>query len=361
MRGDVTKQASMLSLVGPEQRVPKDHPIRRIKGLADAELVRLSPVFEEMYGGMGRPSIPPETLLKSCLLIALFSVRSERQFCERLDYDLMFRYFLDMNLDDESFDASTFAKNKERLLKADVARLFFEGVVRQAREARLMSTDHFTVDGTLIEAWASLKSFRRKDKPPSDGGPDDQGMVDFRGERRSNATHESPTDPEAKLLRKSKGKESKLCFGGHALMENRHGLCVDLRVSSALEPEPEAARQMLTRQAQKRVRPTTLGADKGYHTKGFVACLRARNIVPHIAQIKGRYTPGLDARTTRHASYAVSQRKRKRVEEIFGWMKSYGGLRKTMFRGVRRVQLHAWLVGAAYNLLRISRLRPLAP
>jgi IS5 family transposase len=213
------------------------------------------------------------------------------------------------------------------------------------------------VDGTLIEAWASQKSFKPKDGPPSAGGGAD-GMVDFRGQRRSNDTHTSTTDEEAKQARKGKGKEAKLSYGGHALMENRNGLCVDLAVRTAIQTETEAAKEMLARQRRKRVRPTSLGGDKGYHTKDFVAHLRKHKIAPHIAQIEGRSTPGLDRRTTRHASYAVSQRKRKRVEEIFGWMKAYGGLRRTLVRGLARVQMHAYLVGAAYNLLRMSRLSP---
>ena len=361
MRGKVDPQSHLFTYFSPESMVPAAHPLRAIKAYADRVLASMNEEFDRIYADTGRPSIPPERLLKASLLIAFYSVSGDRMFCEMLDYNMLFRWFLDMSLEERGLDQSNFCRFRDRLIEEDSARRFFDAVVREAREQKLLSDEHFTVDGTLIEAWASMKSFRRKDKPPCDGGPDDQGMVDFRGERRSNDTHQSTTDPEAKLLRKSKGKESKLCFGGHALMENRNGLCVDLRVSSALEPEPEAAKQMLARQAQKRVRPTTLGADKGYHTKAFVASLRVRNIAPHIAQIKGRCTPGLDARTTRHGSYAVSQQKRKRVEEIFGWMKSYGGLRKTMFRGLGRVQLHAWLVGAAYNLLRMSRLCPLTP
>jgi len=243
------------------------------------------------------------------------------------------------------------------LVEQDTARVFFDAVVGQARKAGLLSDEHFTVDGTLIEAWASLKSFKPKDGPPSAGdGPG--GMVDFRGQRRSNDTHQSTTDEEARLARKGKGKEAKLCYGGHALMENRNGLCVDLAVRSAQRTETEATKEILARQGRKRVRPATLGADKGYHTKDFVAHLRKRHIAPHIAQIEGRNTPGLDARTTRHDGYAISQRKRKRVEEIFGWMKAYGGLRRTLVRGLARVQMHAYIVGAAYNLLRMSRLDP---
>jgi transposase len=316
--------------------------------------------FDELYASTGRPSIPPERLLKASLLIALHSVRSDRLFCEMLDYNILFRWFLDMNLEERGLDQSNFSRLRERLVESKVAVRFFDAVVSEARKRNLLSDEHFTVDGTLIEAWASTaKSLRRKDGPPDAGGPDDQGMVNIRGERRSNATHSSVTDPDARLMRKGKGKESKLSYGGHALMENRHGLCVDLKVTSAVSTETEAAKAMLERQQKKRVQPSTLGADKGYHSKDFVAHLRRRGIAPHIAMINGRKTPGLDGRTTRHNGYAVSQRKRKRVEEIFGWMKTYGGLRRTLARGLARVQLHAYLVGAAYNLLRLARLQPL--
>jgi transposase len=312
--------------------------------------------LEALYSTTGRPSIPPEQLLKAQLLMALYSVRSDRLFCQMLDYNILFRWFLDMSLDDAGLDQSNFSRLRERLVGEDLARHFFDAIVRIAREQDLLSSEHLTVDGTLIEAWAGAKSFKPKDgpPPPSDG----RGGVDFRGSTRTNDTHGSTTDPEAKSARKGKGKEAKLCFGGHALMENRNGLCLDIRVSSALETEPAAAAALLARQGRKRWTPTSLGADKGYHTKDFVAFLRRKGIRPHIAQIEGRNTPGLDARTTRHPSYWTSQRKRKRVEEIFGWMKAYGGLRRTRFRGIARVQLHAHLVGAAYNLLRLSRLQP---
>ena len=356
MRGHVDPQAAMFSYFSPESRVPENHPLRPIKAQADAVLGSMTAEFDRLYAETGRPSIPPERLLKASLLIALYSVRSDRVFCEMLDYNILFRWFLDMSLEQKGLDQSNFSRLRERLVEEDTAKRFFDAVVRAAREANLLSDEHFTVDGTLIEAWASLKSFKPKDGPPS-SGDGSGGMVDFRGQRRTNDTHESTTDEEAKLLRKGKGKEAKLSYGGHALMENRNGLCVDLQVCSALETETEAAKEMLSRQARKRVRPTTLGADKGYHTKDFVAHLRKKKIAPHIAQIEGRSTPGLDARTTRHAGYAISQRKRKRVEEIFGWMKAYGGLRRTFARGLARVQLHAYIVGAAYNLLRISRLQ----
>ena len=360
MRGDVKQQAAF-TLVQPAQRVPKDHPIRRIKELADAELKRLSPVFDEMYSGVGRPSIPPETLLKGCLLIALFTVRSERQFCERLDYDLMFRFFLDMGMEEASFDASSFAKNKERLLKADVARLFFEGVVRQAKEARLMSAEHFTVDGTLIEAWASIKSFKKKgskDEPP----PDDKGnpTVNFHGEKRSNETHESTTDPESKLARKGAAHAAKLSFAAHVLMENRNGLCADIFVNAPNgAAEWDGALAMLDRQVGNGFLPTTLGADAGYDVQRFVDAVRARGVTPHIAQTRDkRRSSRVDGRTTRHAGYEISQRCRKKVEEIFGWMKTVGGFRKTRYRGRERTGLWAYLTGAAYNLVRLTKLLP---
>jgi transposase len=355
MRGQVDPQESMFSYFSPESRVPEDHPLRRIKQHADAVLGSMSPEFDRIYAEIGRPSIPPERLLKASLLIALYSVRSDRLFCETLDYNILFRWFLDMNLEQAGLDQSNFSRLRERLIGQDTARIFFDAVVGEARKAGLLSDEHFTVDGTLIEAWASHKSFKPKDAPPS-GGAGADGMVDFRGQRRSNDTHASTTDEEAKLARKGPGKEAKLSYGGHALMENRNGLCVDLKVCAAPKTETEAAKEMLARQRRKRVRPSSLGADKGYHTKDFVAHLRSKKIAPHIAQIEGRSTPGLDARTTRHASYAVSQRKRKRVEEIFGWMKAYGGLRRTLVRGLARVQMHAYIVGAAYNLLRMSRL-----
>jgi transposase len=347
----------MFSYFSPDSRVPEGHPLRPIKQHADTVLGTMNAEFDRIYAEIGRPSIPPERLLKASLLIALYSVRSDRLFCEMLDYNILFRWFLDMSLEESGLDQSNFSRLRERLIGQDTARMFFDAVVGEARKAGLLSDEHFTVDGTLIEAWASHKSFKPKDGPPSAGGGAD-GMVDFRGQRRSNDTHRSTTDEESKLARKGKGKEAKLSYSGHALMENRNGLCVDLAVCSAIQSETEAAKQLLARQARKRVRPASLGGDKGYHTKDFVAHLRKRKIAPHIARIEGRRTPGLDARTTRHAGYAVSQRKRKRVEEIFGWMKAYGGLRRTLVRGLARVQMHAYIVGAAYNLLRMSRLSP---
>jgi transposase len=363
MRGQLDPQSSMFVYFSPESRVPAEHPLRRVKALADAVLCSMNAEFDRLYASTGRPSIPPERLLKASLLMALYSVRSDRMFCEMLDYNILFRWFLDMSLDERGLDQSAFSRLRSRLAGKETAKRFFDAVVREARQLNLLSDEHFTVDGTLIEAWASVaKSVQPKDgTPPAGGGRDAQGMVDFRGQRRSNDTHESTTDPDARLARKGPGKETRLYYGGHALMENRHGLCVDILVADALTKETTAARQMLDRQRRKRVRPATVGADKGYHHRDFVEHLREKGIAPHIAQITGRRMPGLlDRRTTRHESYRTSQRKRKRVEEIFGWMKTYGGLRRTLVRGIERVQMHAYLVASAYNLLRISRLRPAA-
>jgi transposase len=361
MRGTQDRQASMLALFSIEARIPSDHPLRRIKRMADQQLLGLSPVFNRMYSSIGRPSVAPEKILKSLLLMALYSVRSERQFCEQLGYNLLFRWFLDMELEEESFDATVFSKNRERLMEHEVGRWFFDAVVREAREAGLMSAEHFTVDGTLIEAWASLKSFRPKGEERA--GDKDQGdpgnpTVDFHGEKRKNDTHQSTTDPDSLLMRKGPGKEAKLSYGAHALMENRNGLLVDLAVSQASgTAEREAAQSMIKRQKGKGVRIKTVGADKGYDTEGFVGFLRGRKIVPHVAaNTERRGGSAIDGRTTRHESYSVSQRIRKRVEEIFGWIKTVGGFRKTRFRGTNRTQLAAWWVGAAYNLVRMAKL-----
>lgn len=362
MRGRKNSQTTMLTLVSPEHRVPSKHPLRRIKQLADAALQGLSETFDAMYAGGGRPSVPPERLLKSTLLMALYSVRSDRLLCEQLDYNLLFRWFLDMDMVEEGFDHSTFSKNRERLLEHDVAKRFLAEVVKQARSAQLMSDDHFTVDGTLIEAWASVKSFRPKDEKPGDRPPpDDPGnpTVNFHGEKRSNETHQSTTDPESKLFRKSKAHEAKLSYSGNVLMENRNGLIVDLRIEPATGfAERDAALAMLDEYAPHSSSPT-LGADAGYDIAGFVASCRERGITPHIAQTRdARRRSAIDGRTTRHAGYAVSQRIRKRVEEIFGWTKTIACFRKTRFKGRARTQLAAHFVAAAYNLLRLSRLLP---
>src|SRR5215472_6261604 len=358
MRGEERRQRTMLLVVNLEERIPGEHPLRRIKQMAELALKDLSPIFDEIYSVLGRPSIPPERLLKASLLMALYTIRSERMFCEQLDYNLLFRWFLNLELDEPSFDHSSFTANRKRLLGRAIAGEFFRQIVAQAQALGLLSNEHFTVDGTLIEAWASLKSFKRKGQQPG-AGPDDPGnpSVNFHGERRSNATHQSTTDPEALLARKGKGKEAKLCYSANALVENRNSLLIDFQVEPA---DGVAERRAAVAVADERLagsRRITLGADKGYDTRGFVATCRALNITPHVAQNDAR--PGgsaLDARTTRHPGYAVSQWIRKRIEEAFGWMKTVGGLRKTPYRGRERVQMHAYLVGAAYNLLRIARL-----
>jgi len=362
MRGDAAQQAIMLSAVTPDALVPADHPIRAIKPMVDRALTALSPPFTAMYAKVGRPSIPPEHLLKGLLLIALYSIRSERQFCERLQYDLLFKWFLDLNIEDPAFDASTFSKNKERLLEHEVARQFFAAVLTEARRRKLLSADHFTVDGTLLEAWASLKSVR-----PRDGGdrPRPSGKnatVDYRGERRRNETHASTTDQEARLARKGEGKETRLCYAGHVLMENRHGLVVDVALTQATgRAEREAALQMLGR--RKGCRRVTVGADKGYDTRDFTAGCRALGVTPHVAQYAK--TPkrhsAIDGRVTRHRGYPVSQRVRKRVEEIFGWIKTVGGGRKLRYLGLARNQLWAELTATAYNLVRMARIAPQPP
>jgi transposase len=357
MRGEVDPQSSMFHYFSVESRIPADHPLRRVKKLAESALSAISAELDGLYARTGRPSIPPERLLKAQLLIAFYSVRSDRLFCEQLDYNLLFRWFLDLDLESGGLDQSNFSRLRERLVETDIARRFFDEVVRLARKDKLLSSDHFTVDGTLIDAWASFKSFKRKDddEPPKPG--DGTGMVDFKGERRSNATHQSTTDPEAKLMRKGNGQPAKLSYGGHALMENRSGLCVDLLITDATLAEHQAARQLLTRARRRKIHPKTLGADKGYHVKDFVRHLREHGIKPHIARIDGRKTPGLDGRTSCTEGYKVSQRKRKRVEEIFGWLKTVGGMRKTRFIGEARTQTAAYLSAAAYNLLRIAKLQ----
>jgi transposase len=359
MRGENTKQSSMLMLMSPETRVPATHPLRGIKKLADASLGELSAVFDEMYSSVGRPSIPPERLLKSMLLIALYTVRSERQFCEQLDYNLLFRWFLDMDMAEPSFDPTVFTKNRDRLVVSDAAGEFFRAVVEQAKAAGLMSREHFSVDGTLIDAWASLKSFKKKDSSKNEPPPDDPGnpSVDFHGEKRSNETHESTTDPDAKLARKGKGKEAKLSYSGHALIENRNGLLVAFQMDEADGyAERRNALEMLDENLPGHGRVTVAG-DKGYDTRDFVHECRQRNVTPHVAQnIHKRRRSAIDARTTRQPGYTISQRFRKRIEEVFGWMKTVGNFRKTRFKGFGANQIAAYMVGAAYNLLRVARL-----
>jgi transposase len=317
MRGAKTQQNGMFSYISPDQRVPQDHPLRWIKNQADEVLKSLSPVFDACYSEIGRPSIPPEQLLKSMLLIALYTVRSDRMFCEMLDYNILFRWFLDMDLDAKSFDATVFTKNRDRLLEKEVAAKFLAHVVAKAREEELLSDEHFSVDGTLIEAWASMKSFKKKGEK-DDQKPDDPGnpTVDFHGEKRGNATHESTTDHECRLMRKGKGKEAKLCFGGHVLMENRHGLLVDLKISKATgRSETEEALNLVRRQKRKGREVKTVGGDKGYHQKKFVSALRALGISPHVAMRDGWNIPGLDERTTKKAGYKISQTIRKRLKK----------------------------------------------
>ena len=359
MRGDTTNQTAMLLAVTPDDLVPADHPIRRIKPIVERALRALSPTFAQMYARGGRPSVPPEHLLKGSLLIALYSIRSERQFCERLQYDLLFKWFLDLNITDPAFDASTFSKNRARLMQHEVAAAFFDAVLAEAARHQLLSDDHFTVDGTLLESWASLKSFRPKDGDgPRPAGGGRNPAVDFHGQQRRNDTHASTTDPDARLARKGTGKEAKLCLAGHVLMENRTGLAVDVLITHATgTAEREAALVMLDRQpgAHHRV---TLGADKAYDTQDFVAQCRQRQVTPHVAQNLSGRRSAIDGRTTRHPGYAVSQHIRKRVEEIFGWAKTVGGGRKLRYVGLARNQLWAELTLAAYNLVRLTKLVP---
>ncbi len=363
MRGEQDSQIELLTTTSPGKRVPATHPIREIKRLADEALRRLDRVFDEMYSNIGRLSIPPERLLKAQLLIALYTVRSERQFCERLDYDLLFRFFLDMNLDDPSWDATTFTKNRDRLVQHEVARQFFEEVVRQAKQAQLISAEHFTVDGTLIEAWASMKSFRKKGEKPQDRPPpDDPGnpTVNFHGEKRSNETHESTTDPEAKLARKGAGKESKLSYSGHVLMENRNGLCIDFRLAPATGyAERDEALEMLRRLRRRGYNPRSVAGDKGYCIGDFPQRVVDLGIRPHLAIPDNAPARSPARRFCRSAGYKVSQVIRKRVEEIFGWGKTVGGLRKTRVKGREKTWTAGYWVMAAYNLSRMARmLRP---
>ena len=362
MRGDDIQQGAMFSYLSPEQRVPADHPLRPIRQMVDTVLKRLSPCFEAMYAEGGRPSIPPEKLLRALLLQCLYSVRSERLLMEQLDYNLLFRWFIGLNMDDPVWDFTVFSKNRERLLEADVARAFFVEIGELAREKGLLSDEHFTVDGTLIEAWAGQKSFKPRTgtAPPRDpdaGNP----SVDFRGQKRTNDTHASTTDPDAKLYKKAKGQEAKLAFLGHVLMENRNGLVVETRLTAATgTAERETALEMI--EAKPKRGRVTLGGDKGYDTREHVAGLRQLKVTPHVAQNTAR--PGgsaIDQRTTRHAGYTVSQTKRKRVEEIFGWFKTVAMMRKTRFRGLERVGWMFTWAAAAYNLVRMRNLLGVTP
>jgi transposase len=345
----------MFSYLSPEDRVPANHPLRAVLVIAERVLAQMSGLFDQMYSSTGRPSVPPEKLLRALLLQILYTVRSERMLMEQLNYNLLFRWFVGLNMDDAVWDVTVFTKNRDRLLKSDVARRFFELVVEQAQGLNLMSDEHFTVDGTLLEACAGLKSFRRNDaqqQPPDDPG---NATVDFHGEKRSNDTHTSTTDADAMLAKKGAGKEAKLSYSGHVLMENRNGLIANVEVLQANgTAERHAALMMI--EAIPGTHPVTVGADKGYDTEDFVRETRNMNATPHVAQNNKGRKSAIDGRTTRHPGYAVSQQKRKRVEEIFGWMKTVGGMRKLRHRGLELVGWMFTLTAAAYNLVRIRNL-----
>ncbi|MGA9114672.1 MAG: IS5 family transposase [Candidatus Dormiibacterota bacterium] len=364
MRGSTAGQEAFLMSLTPDQLVPQDHPIRRIRAIVEKALAALSADFDAMYARNGRPSIPPERLLKGSLLIALYSIRSERQFCERLRYDMLFKWFLDMGMDEEPFDPTSFTKNRDRLLKHEVAARFFAAVRGEAERRRLISDEHFTVDGTLLEAWASIKSFTPREEGEVKGGPPAPSgrnpEVNFRGERRSNETHVSTTDPEARLARKGKVTTAKLSYTGHVLMENRNGLVVEVELTQATGyAEREAGLELLRRHRRHRGESGrwTLGADKGYDTTEFVTGCRGLEVTPHVAcNTGGGRGSRIDQRTTRHEGYLVSQRKRKRVEEIFGWVKTVGGGRKLRYIGVTKNAMWAMLTATAYNLVRMAKL-----
>jgi transposase len=358
MRGGDVRTGELFSYVDLEDRVRRDHPLRAIRQIVNDALVLLEREFAALYSPIGRPSIAPEKLLRAMLLQAFYSIRSERLLMERLEYDLLFRWFVDIGIDDPAWDHSVFSKNRDRLLEGDIAAKFLGAILSQPKVKRLLSTDHFSVDGTLIEAWASMKSFKPKNgsgEPPSDGGGRN-AEADFHGEKRSNETHASTTDPDARLYRKGKGKEAKLCFMGHGLMENRHGLLVDACLTEASGyAERVAALQMIEPFAD-RPQAITLGADKAYDTRDFVKDLRSMKVTPHVTQnINGRRS-AIDGRTTRHSGYGVSLRIRKRIEEAFGWIKTVAGQDKTKFRGRDRVGWAFTFAAAAYDLVRLPKL-----
>jgi transposase len=360
MRGTDSKQEAMFSYVSPEGRIPPKHPLRPIKAMVSEALAQMDRKFEKLYSQTGRPSIAPERLVRALLLQVLYTIRSERLLVEQLEYNLLFRWFVGLSVDEPVWDHSTFSKNRDRLLEADVARELFQNIVEQARMTGLLSDEHFSVDGTMIDAWASHKSFRAKDgsdDPPSGAGRN--AMRDFHGEQRLNDTHASTTDPEAKLYRKSKGTPAKLCYLGHAVSENRHGLVVDACVTEASgTAERSAAVEML--QNLSGPMRCTVGADKAYDTRGFVAGVRGLNMTPHVAQnIDRRGGTAIDERTTRHVGYGISQRARKLIEEIFGWSKDIGLLRRPKFHGRDKIEFAALLTFTGYNLVRMRNL--LAP
>lgn len=366
MRGEDERSGALFSYVDIEARVPKSHPLRVIRELANEALAALAVEFSALYASTGRPSIPPEKLLRAMLLQAFYSIRSERLLMERLDFDLLFRWFVGLGIDDFVWDHSTFSKNRDRLLDGDVAAKFLAALLAQPRVKRLLSNDHFSVDGTLIEAWASMKSFAPKGAPespenkmgdpPSGGGGSRNREADFHGEKRSNDTHASTSDPDARLYRKGAGKEAKLCFIGHALMENRNALFVDACLTKADgHAERVAALHMIEPRAD-RSRRITLAADKGYDAEDFVNELRSMRVTPHVAQNVSRRSSAIDGRTTRHDGHRLSQRIRKRIEEGFGWIKTVAGQEKTKFRGCDRVGFAFTFAAAAYNLVRLPKL-----
>jgi len=359
VRGKPDQQLAMLSSLSTEDLIPADHPIRRIRRVVDEVLADLDGEFDAMYSRIGRPSIPPEQLLKATILMALYSMRSERAFCERLNYDLLFKWFLDLGIDAKAFDATTFTKNRRRLLDAEIADRFFAAVVDQARLRRYVSSDHFSVDGTLLEAWASHKSF----KPNDDAGGGSaapagrNAEADFHGQKRSNKTHRSTTDPEALLARKSNAAPAKLSYAGHLLMENRNALIVDAELTAADGyAERATGVEMLARLPARR-RRRTVAADKAYDTRGFVADCRALGVTPHVApNTSGHRRSAIDGRTTRHPGHPVSMRIRARIEEPFGWIKTVGGGRKLRYRGRERNRAWFLITAAVYNLVRITAL-----
>ena len=355
MRGWDAKTEGLFSYVSCEARVPSDHPLRPIRKIVDEALMVLSAEFEKLYAKFGRPSIAPEKLLRALLLQAFYSVRSERQLMEQLDYNLLFRWFVGLSLDAAVWDVTVFTKNCERLIEGDIASKFMAAVLNQERVKALLSDDHFSVDGTLIEAWASMKSFRPKDGSGAPPAPGRNGERDFHGEKRSNETHASVTDPDARLYRKGPGQPAKLAYLGHVLMENRHALVIDTRLSLATgTAEREAALEMVAdRPGNQRI---TLGADKAYDVAGFVADLRQYKVTPHVAQNTTNRRSAIDGRTTRHPGYAISGRVRKRIEEVFGWTKAAAGFRKTHHRGLARVGWMFALTATAYNLIRLPKL-----
>lgn len=356
MRGDNVKTEAMFCYLSPESVVPQDHPLRLIRKMVDQALEELSPVFEKMYSHTGRPSIPPEKLLKGLLLQSLYSIKSVRLLMEQIGYNILFRWFLGLDLDSKVWDHSVFSQNQDRLIESDMARKFFKRIQKQAEDANLLSNEHFTVDGTLIEACASFKSFRKKD---DDSNPSNKGTrnddVNFHGQKLTNETHASTTDPDARLLKKGKGKEAKLCYAGHVLMENRNGLIVDVQLTHATgTAEREAALSMVKQRAGSR--RVTLGGDKNYDTGDFVQKLRDLKVTPHVAQNDTNRRSAIDARTTRHPGYAISQKVRKRIEETFGWMKTVGNHRKTAYRGTDKVGWHFTWAASAYNLIRMRNI-----